>query len=223
MKVLDGASSARKGATSAARGWVVLLNGAPRSGKSSIADALQDGENGIWMVLGVDAVMRATPPALQPGIGLRPGGERPDLEPFVERSYLALYGALAAHAREGLNTAADVGHHEAYSRPLNLWQRCLARLEGLPVLVVGVHCPLPEIMRRRAVSADRYAPDARAAPADPVPEPVRRWQAAVHDPGIYDIELDTARLTANECADAIRTALRRTSPPTAAQRIAAYG
>lgn len=199
-------------------GQVVLLNGAPRAGKSSIARALQAASNRAWMVLGVDAVMRVTPKALHPGIGLRPGGEHPDLEPLVERSYLALYAATAAIAREGLDVAADVGHHNAYSRPLRLWPRCLARLEGLPVLVVGVRCPLEEIMRRRKGSAAHYA---RATAAEPVPAPVRRWQEAVHDPGLYDLEVNTARSSPQDCAEAILAALHEAPIQSAAQRIAA--
>ena len=199
-------------------GQVVLLDGAPRAGKSSIARAMQAAPDHTWMILGVDAVMRATPQTLHPGIGLRPGGERPDLEPFAERSYLALYGAIAALGREGLNVAADVGHHDAHSRPLRLRPRCLARLDGFPVLVVGVRCPLEEIMRRREGSAPHYV---RATAAEPVPAPVRRWQQAVHDPGLYDLEVDTARSSPQDCAAAIRAALHEATTPTAAQRIAA--
>lgn len=197
-------------------GQIVILNGTPRAGKSSIASAMQTSSDTVWMNLGVDAVIRATPEAHQPGIGLRPGGERPDLEPFVERSYLALYGAIAAYAREGLNVVADVGHHDAYSHPLRLWPRCLARLEGLPVLVVGVRCPLNEIMRRRAGSASHYA---RATAAKPVPPPVRRWQSAVHDPGVYDLEVDTAQSSPAECAEAIFAVLHRGVTTSAIQRL----
>lgn len=51
----------------------------------------------------------------QPGIGLPPGGERPDLEPLIVTLYRAMYEAIATHSRLGLNVVADVGHHDAYS------------------------------------------------------------------------------------------------------------
>jgi chloramphenicol 3-O-phosphotransferase len=35
-------------------GWIVLLNGAPRSGKSSIVDVIQETFDGPWLNLGVD-------------------------------------------------------------------------------------------------------------------------------------------------------------------------
>src|SRR5262245_52259246 len=99
-------------------GWIVILNGAPRAGKSSIVAAIQDSFDGPWMNLGVDAhVNHVTPRRYRPGIGLRPGGERPDLEPLVPIFYAALYGSIAAHSRLGLNVVADVGHHDAYAVP----------------------------------------------------------------------------------------------------------
>lgn len=54
-------------------GRIVILNGAPRSGKSSIAEAIQETFDGPWMNLGVDAYMeRVMPRRCLPGIGLRP-------------------------------------------------------------------------------------------------------------------------------------------------------
>jgi chloramphenicol 3-O phosphotransferase len=35
-----------------APGQIVILNGAPRSGKSSIVEAIQDTFDGVWMNLG---------------------------------------------------------------------------------------------------------------------------------------------------------------------------
>lgn len=103
-------------------GRLVILNGAPRAGKSSIAAALQETAPGPWLNLGVDAVMAATPARFQPGIGLRPGGERPDLEPFVKAGYAALFDSHAAHLRAGLDVVADLGLHEDYATPLGLYQ-----------------------------------------------------------------------------------------------------
>ena len=41
-------------------GQVVILNGAPRSGKSSIVEALQRRPDRVWFNLGVDVVMKMT-------------------------------------------------------------------------------------------------------------------------------------------------------------------
>lgn len=179
-----------------APGKVIILNGAPRSGKSSIAAVIQATFPGDWLALGVDSWMANQPVHLRPGIGLRPGGERPDLEPYIVDSYLALYRAIAAHARAGFNLVVDVGHHDDYSRPLGILPRCLELLDGLPVLFVGVHCPIETIMaRRNAGQPGREGQYLTAAPGEPVPEPILRWQTAVHANHSYDLELDTSLLS----------------------------
>jgi chloramphenicol 3-O phosphotransferase len=53
-----------------------------------------------------------------------------------------------------------------------------------------------------------------------MPGPVRRWQREVHLPGIYDLELDTSRLSPTECAEAIRRRLDGGPAPTAFARLA---
>ncbi len=54
-------------------GQIIILNGAPRSGKSSIVAVIQETFDGLWMNLGVDRFMQMTPARYLPGIGLRPG------------------------------------------------------------------------------------------------------------------------------------------------------
>lgn len=200
-------------------GQVIILNGAPRSGKSSIARAIQESFDGVWMNLGVDSYEQVTPPRLRPGIGLRPGGERPDLEVFVPRLYAALYESIAAHSRLGLNVVTDVGHHDAYSKPLGCLADCARRLAGLPVLFVGVRCPIETIMERRAASEPGRG-YVTGSSDDPVPLPVRLWQEAVHRPGLYDLEVDTSVLSPEQCAEAIRQRLHDGVPPGAIERLA---
>lgn len=205
-------------------GQIVILNGAPRSGKSSIAKAIQETFDRPWMNLGVDAYVEAmTPPRYRPGIGLRPGGERPDLERYVPVFFAALYESIAAHSRLGLDVVADIGHHDAYSAPLDILPQCARRLAGLPVLFVGVRCPIDVIMQRRnAGHAGREGRYLTSSTEGEIPEPVRRWQQAVHDHGIYDLELDTSMLTPVQCAEAIAAKLLApTVGETAFQRLAA--
>jgi chloramphenicol 3-O phosphotransferase len=196
-------------------GRIVVLNGAPRSGKSSIAAEIQQTFEGVWMNLGVDAFMAMTPGDYRPGIGLRPGGERPDLEPLVVLLYRALYEAIAAWSRVGLNVVADVGHHDGYSMPRGILPDCARRLAGLPALFVGVRCPIDVVMeRRRATWGTADVEDGS------VPTPVRLWQEAVHMPGIYDLEVDTSVLSPEACAGAIGHHLREGPPPSAFRRLA---
>jgi chloramphenicol 3-O phosphotransferase len=161
--------------------------------------------------------MQATPARYQPGIGLRPGGERQDLETLVPVLYRAMYESIAAHSRLGLNVVVDVGHHDAYAVPRGILADSARRLSGLPVLFVGVHCPLDIIMERRR-STGYNAQDA----ADlSVPRPVLLWQREVHLPGIYDLEVDTSLLSPSACAEAIRQRLTGGPAPSAFQRLAA--
>lgn len=201
-------------------GQVIILNGAPRSGKSSIARAVQESFDGVWINLGVDVYEQATPARYRPGIGLRPGGERPDLEALAPGLYAALYESIAAHSRLGLNVVADVGHHDAYLRPLHIVADCARRLVGLPVLFVGVRCPLEIIMERRAASAADKGYVTGSAD-DPLPLPVRLWQEEVHRPGVYDLEVDTSLLSPEQCADAIRRRLEQgIARPSAIEQLA---
>ena len=93
-----------------APGQIVILNGAPRAGQSSIVNVIQDSFEGVWMNLGVDVFARSvTPKRLQPGVGLRPGpgpekgGDNLELEPLVPILYFAMYDSVAAHSKLGLN------------------------------------------------------------------------------------------------------------------------
>ncbi|MFN8467629.1 MAG: hypothetical protein U0X20_18865 [Caldilineaceae bacterium] len=199
-------------------GQIIILNGAPRAGKSSIAAAIQDTFDGLWLNLGVDRWMQMTPARYQPGIGLRPGGERPDLEPVVVILYRALYESIAAHSRLGLNVVVDVGHHDAYSVPLSILPACARLLAGLPALLVGVRCPLEVILERRRATGWDTGWD----PGDPIPLPILRWQTAVHSPGIYDLEVDTSVLTSGECAAAIRRRMMEGPAPAALAEVAQF-
>jgi chloramphenicol 3-O phosphotransferase len=205
-------------------GQIIVLNGAPRSGKSSIAAAIQAMFDGPWMNLGVDVYVRhVTPARYRPGIGLRPGGERQDIEPFVPLFYNALYESIAAHSRLGLNVVADVGHHDAYATPRNILPDCACRLRGLPALLVGIRCPIEVIMERRSTpQAGREGQYVTSSADDPVPQVVHRWQTEVHRPGIYDIEVDTSSMNPAECASLIRRRLEQGGEsPTAFARLAA--
>ena len=180
---------------------IVILNGAPRSGKSSIVAAIQETFDGVWMNLGVDVARKMTPSRLQPGIGLRPGEEGHHAARHVPRLYAALYDSVAAHSRLGLNVAVDVGHYDA-----SILADAATRLDGLPVLFVGVRCPVDVILERRSASeAGRYV---TSLADEAVAAPVLRWQREVHGDWTYDLELDTSELSPAECASAIRDRLR---------------
>jgi chloramphenicol 3-O phosphotransferase len=88
-----------------------------------------------------------------------------------------------------MNVVVDVGHHDGA-----ILADSLRRLDGLPVLFVGVRCPSEVLLeRRRSSDPGHYAASAEA---------VTRWEA-VHGDWSYDLELDTSRLSPAACAAAI--------------------
>src|SRR5262249_14942523 len=140
---------------------------------------------------------------------------RPDLEPVIVLLYRAMYQAIAQHSRLGLNVVVDVGHHDAYSVPLGILPTCAQLLSGLPVLFVGVRCPLEVIMQRRRATWPTADEDDGT-----IPTPVRLWQQAVHVPGAYDMEVDTSLLSSEECAALIQKRLHAGPPPSACSYLA---
>ena len=69
-------------------------------------------------------------------------------------------------------------------------------------------------MRRRDASPPgRYA---TSGPDGEIPDPVLRWQHHVHQPGIYDLEIDTSTLT--EAGGGGGSAARLTGNPEASLR-----
>lgn len=204
-------------------GSIVVLNGAPRSGKSTIAAAIQDEFEGPWMNLGVDVFAGCvTPRRFRPGIGLRPGGERPDLEALLPVFYTAMYESVAAHSRVGLNVVVDVGHHDAYATPRGILPQVAAQLDGLPAFLVGVRCPVDVVMHRRnTVHPGREGRYETGGLEGGTPEAVLRWQVETHRPGIYDLEVDTSVMAPSDCAARIRAHLESGPPPTAFRKLAA--
>jgi chloramphenicol 3-O phosphotransferase len=111
--------------------------------------------------------------------------------------YAALYESIAAHSRLGVNVAVDVGHYDG-----DVLADCIRRLEGLPVLFVGVRCPVEVIMERRRLEPGSYSSSEDA---------VLRWETAVHEGREYDLEVDTSILSPAQCADAIASRLAAAS------------
>jgi chloramphenicol 3-O phosphotransferase len=200
-------------------GQIVILNGVQRSGKTSIAHVIQETFPGIWMNVGADAHIKCTPPAFRPGVGLRPQSpewattvpERVSLEvleEYVPVLYAALYDSVAAHSRLGLNVVMDVGHHDAYSQPLRMLPDCARRLAGLPVLFVGVRCPIDVLWVRRRATWGQV----RDEVDDGVRDSVHLGVKAVHAHGDYDLEVDTSVQSPGECAARIRERLEDGPP-----------
>ena len=208
-------------ADSEARGQIVILNGVSRAGKSTLAAAIQESLPGVWMHLGMDAHKAATPPSRQPGVGLRPGANQVavHVEETVPVLYAALYESVAAHARLGLNVVMDVNHHDSYSVPRGILRDCARRLRGLPVLFVGVRCPVDVIWERRRATWGQ----ARESVDVGVRAAVELAERTTHAHGAYDLELDTSVLSPSDGARLIAQRLADGPPGTGFHGLADAG
>jgi chloramphenicol 3-O phosphotransferase len=188
----------------------VILNGVPRSGKSSVARAIQDLEPGDWVNIGVDSEIALLPDELKPGIGLRPNlvpgqVERPDLEPLIPEMYLSMYRKVVESGRK---VVVDVGHHDGLSLRQNSLILCARLLveSRIPAWIFGIACPV-DVVRSRRERTGMVASD----------EMLIRWEVEVHRPGIYDARFDSSVLSSDEIALEIMGCLRST--PSAVKRI----
>ncbi|MEV4216621.1 chloramphenicol phosphotransferase CPT [Nonomuraea sp. NPDC049725] len=168
---------------------VIVLNGGSSSGKSGIARCLQAILPEPWLTLGVDTMIEAMPVAMrssEAGIEFAPDGGI-SVGPEFSRLDAAWIAGVAAMARAGARVIVDevfLGGAASQER----WMRALA---GLDVAWVGVRCEAAVAAARETARGDRVAGMA-VSQAEIVHQGVR-----------YDLEVDTAKAEALECARVI--------------------
>jgi chloramphenicol 3-O phosphotransferase len=160
-------------------GHVVFLNGTSSSGKSSIAAELLKLVPGPYFSVARDAVNSMRSREQTPEFGT------PEFEAVFERTVHGYHRMLAGLASAGNGVIAD-----HVLRPHWLAD-CLEVLRDQEVTFVGVHCPLPELLRREQARGDRP------------PGLAERQFAVVHAHGDYDFECDTSVHSPRECAQLI--------------------
>ena len=170
---------------------VIVLNGGSSSGKSGIARCLQAVLPDPWLVFGVDTLIQAMPVASRlSGIEFAPDGAV-----IVKPEFRALEAAwiegIAAMARAGARIIVD----EAFLGGAASQQRWKKALGPLEVLWVGVRCDSAVAAGREIARGDRVTGMA-AAQAE-----------VVHRGVVYDLEVDTTRTEALDCARAIAARL----------------
>ncbi|MGH3332693.1 MAG: chloramphenicol phosphotransferase CPT family protein [Nocardioidaceae bacterium] len=181
--------------SSTGSGRVIFLNGASSSGKSTIAHELQGGMDGPWFHMAVDSFHR---------IRSRKDWTDEQFLPIFQRTVRGFHRAVAGLAAAGNDVVVD---HILGER----WRLtdCLDVLADHHVVFVGVHCPLPELEKRERERRDRQV--GRAALQFPL----------VHAHGLYDVEVDTSRLTAAECAWRIKEHVDEGRPSSAFENLRA--
>ncbi len=174
-------------------GLIIFLNGASSSGKTSIARELLRILDQSFFHMPVDAFH-----------AMRSDRHIPDehLQAEIDRTARGFHRAVAGMAAAGNHIVVDY----LLSRRWRLLD-CLDLFSAENVVLVGVHCPLPELERRERIRGDR------------TPGLAARQVDQVHAHGIYDIECDTSKNTPEEIAQQIKNTLPRRPTPTAFTRM----
>jgi chloramphenicol 3-O phosphotransferase len=177
-------------------GRVVLLHGTSSSGKTTVARAVQALSDEPWLRLGIDAFWTAIDerwmehgPRASEGFLWREDA-RIVSGPVGEQLAAGMRAAIAACARCGNDLLVDDVFLDR--RWLDGWRGELADLDWL---LVAVLAPLPVLEERERIRGNRITGEARAQ------------VDAIHEGIEYDLTLDTATQSPDECARAILAAL----------------
>ena len=172
---------------------LIVLNGGSSSGKSGIARCLQAILPDPWLTLGADTLVRAMPAsAHKSGIEFAPDGEV-----VVGAQFRALEAAWIAGVVVMARSGARIIVDEVFLGGAASQQRWLTALDGLQVLWVGVRCAGAVAAGRELARGDRIVGMAESQ------------AEVVHEGVVYDLEVDTTRTEALECARVIAARVRR--------------
>ncbi|WP_081427492.1 phosphotransferase-like protein [Oceanobacillus iheyensis] len=174
-----------------------MLNGVPRSGKSSVIKELQSLSKEIWVNLGVDQTAAMIDEKFSPGMGLRPGEEFPELEEKVKKLYIALFHSITCYSNQGLHVIVDVGFHTDYFMEFNPYEEMKKILKEENVHFFTIYCP-PEVVMERRNRTWGQEWDGKQ-----VPEYVYRWHHAVYKSNSSTHQFDTMCMSSKQIAKEI--------------------
>ncbi len=203
-------------------GTIILLNGTASSGKTSLAKAIQQVFDEPYLLAGIDLFWERIFPwewanastaawQHQRIAGTSPPKTAIVMTPFAHFLHSGLHHTVAALARIGHNVVVDHAFYAAADL-----HECLTLWQSLPVWLVGVHCPLGVVRERAAIRTDRASWSEYLD--------VVTWQfdeVHTHTRGIYDVEVDTSRLSPADGALQIKHHLQTAATPQAFKQLAA--
>ncbi|MDC5857462.1 chloramphenicol phosphotransferase CPT family protein [Vibrio europaeus] len=175
---------------------VIFLNGTSSSGKTTVSHALQQALADVYLHVSVDTYLSQI---AQCDLSNAPLME--ERLPYIVNGF---HESAAAIARAGNNVIVD------YVLQQPEWlDACVKAFEGLPVLFVGVHCPLEVLEAREVSRGDRK-------------QGAARFQFnRVHSHRTYDLELDTSSLSVEACVSEIIAYIESGSKSSAFERLRA--
>ena len=168
------------------KGKIIWLNGVSSSGKSTLAQTLQDRLSEPFYLLAND-MFTDEPVCPAKFVGI-------DADATCQRALTGMYHAVKAFSDAGIHTVVDdvLLMDESHDR----LRQCVELLHGHPVLFVHVTCPADELRRREEARNDRWIGMGESQLAALTPQ----------EP--YDIVVDTHENSQVACAEKIIEALR---------------
>lgn len=197
-------------------GHVILLNGTSSSGKSTIAQALQELMDEPYLHSGIDHFLERFPNRIiEYGDGINPARVEGWLAVFRGDTVVevrigplgyqilgGMYRAIAALAHAGINVIVDDVIYDGH-----VLQLAVEALHTSNVFFVGVRCPLDVAELREQERGNRARGGARA------------FYELVHRHAVYDLEVDSAALTPGACALRIKQGFEATPSPGAIRQL----
>ena len=197
---------------------IILLNGTSSAGKSSIARGLQEIMDEPFLHTGIDHFLERWPERFHvrssdPNLPLPDGFHwltSPDeremqelrIGPLGLQMEIGMYQAVAAFAAAGNHVIVDDVIFDP--RTLAAAARTFAPMHAF---FIGVRCNLEIAEQRERARGDRF------------PGLVRAHYQQVHRHGVYDLEVDTALQTPEQCAHRIKQVLNERPQPIALRRL----
>ena len=172
---------------------VIYLNGASSAGKSSIARALHEQLEDLYLDVPLDVFLWMVPPhgwEREGGAIMTPPQDEHGLlvefGPLCQSLFSGFHRSLGALASSGNNLIVDDVLLERH------WlSEAVEALAAHEVCFVGVRCPVNIAEERERARDDRIVGTARGQ------------FDQVHAHGVYDVEVDTSKLAPEACAERI--------------------
>ena len=159
------------------KGKIIILNGVSSSGKTTLAKAIQNTLDELYVRLSIDDFINMMPSKMVEN----------ELGTAVYTSQTVLLQTIMTLSDAGTNVVVD-NIMLTYFETLKQYVQCL---HDYPVLLVRVVCPIHELRRRETERGDRTVGQGEAQINDIEPQ------------DCYDITVDTFANTTEECVNLI--------------------
>ncbi len=199
------------------QGNIIFLNGTSSSGKSTLANAIQEVMEGYYIHTGIDHIHEKAPhrihvfsdgknPSSAEGfLWVFPDGDNRLSEMRFGPAALKIWAGMHAAAGALATTGNDVIIDDLLLDP-RILAEAINTLHAFNPLFVGVRCPLEVAEQRERERGNRYLG-------------LARFFNQCHEHCIYDLEVDTSLSTPIECANRIKDRLQNGPTPDALRRL----